>query len=381
MAHSSAQNMPRWPVVIVGAGKIGRALAALLQDIGDYAVTLADRDAEALTAAARPGLATRQVDVADEEALVAALEGTRAVLSAAPFFLTETIARAAKRTGAHYFDLTEDVASTRAVRALAADADTVFAPQCGLAPGFVSIAGHDLARRFETLDTLTLRVGALPRYPTNALKYNLTWSTDGLINEYCEPCEAIVDGNRTLVQPLEGYETFSLDGVTYEAFNTSGGLGSLADTLDGKVRNLRYLTTRYPGHRDIMRLLLQDLGLKGRRDLMRDVLETAVPLTRQDMVLIFLTASGTREGRHEQMSAVYRVTAREIAGETWSAIQTTTSAGICAALDMVRAGTLPTSGLLRQETIPLDAFLENRFGRLFAQEAPAPSVPLSQAAA
>ncbi|WP_349360185.1 saccharopine dehydrogenase NADP-binding domain-containing protein [Stappia sp.] len=375
------RNMPQWPVVIVGAGKIGRAIAALLQDTGDYAVTLADRDAEALASAARPGLATRQVDVADEEALVAALEGTRAVLSAAPFFLTETIARAAKRTGAHYFDLTEDVASTRAVRALAADADTVFAPQCGLAPGFVSIAGHDLARRFEALDTLTLRVGALPRYPTNALKYNLTWSTDGLINEYCEPCEAIVDGNRTLVQPLEGYETFSLDGVTYEAFNTSGGLGSLADTLEGEVKNLRYLTTRYPGHRDIMRLLLQDLGLKGRRDLMRDVLETAVPLTRQDMVLIFLTASGTREGRHEQMSAVYRVTAREIAGETWSAIQTTTSAGICAALDMVRAGTLPAAGLLRQETIPLDAFLANRFGRLFAQEAPAPAVTAPQVAA
>eukprot|EP00873_Tetraselmis_striata_P045375 jgi/Tetstr1/465639/TSEL_010285.t1 len=365
--------MSTWPVLIVGAGKIGRALAAMLADTGDYVVTIADRDAAALANAARPGVATEVVDVADEDALVAALSDKKAVLSAAPFFLTETIARAAKRAGAHYLDLTEDVASTKAVRALAEGAETAFAPQCGLAPGFVSIAGHDLAKRFDTLDTLTMRVGALPRFPTNALKYNLTWSTDGLINEYCEPCEAVVNGKPTLVQPLEGYENFTLDGVTYEAFNTSGGLGSLSETLAGKVQNLRYLTTRYPGHRDIMRMLLQDLGMKDRRDLMREVLETAVPMTRQDVVLIFITASGTKGDLHEQDSAVYRVTAQEFAGDTWSAIQSTTSAGVCTALDLMRAGKIATRGLIKQEDIALDTFLANRFGRIFASGAATPA--------
>ncbi|SDU00700.1 saccharopine dehydrogenase family protein [Stappia sp. ES.058] len=365
--------MSTWPVLIVGAGKIGRALAAMLADTGDYAVTIADRDTAALAASARPGVATKEVDVADEDALVAALADTKAVLSAAPFFLTETIARAAKRAGTHFLDLTEDVASTRAVRALAEGAETAFAPQCGLAPGFVSIAGHDLARRFDALDTLTMRVGALPRFPTNALKYNLTWSTDGLINEYCEPCEAVVDGQPTLVQPLEGHETFTLDGVTYEAFNTSGGLGSLSETLAGKVKNLRYLTTRYPGHRDIMRMLLQDLGLKNRRDLMRDVMETAVPMTRQDVVLIFITASGTKGDLHEQESAVYRVTAQEFAGDTWSAIQSTTSAGVCTTLDLLRSGKIATRGFLKQEDIALETFLANRFGRIFASGAATPA--------
>lgn len=360
--------MTVWPVLIVGAGKIGRTIAALLAATGDYRVTIADRDAAALAAARRPDIAMAQVDVADEEALVAALAGHRAVLSAAPFFLTQTIARAAKRAGAHYLDLTEDVASTKAVKALAEGAQTAFAPQCGLAPGFVSIAAHDLAGRFDALENLTLRVGALPRYPTNALKYNLTWSTDGLINEYCNPCEAVLDGERTLLQPLEGYETFSLDGVDYEAFNTSGGLGSLAETLAGRVRNLRYLTVRYPGHRDIMRLLLTDLGLKDRRDLMRDVLETAVPITRQDVVLVFITASGRRGDQREQMSAVYRVTAQDVAGETWSAIQITTASGICATLDMLRDGTLPARGFVTQEAIPLSAFLANRFGRAYGQD-------------
>jgi saccharopine dehydrogenase-like NADP-dependent oxidoreductase len=82
----------------------------------------------------------------------------------------------------------------RRVRELAADASTAVIPQCGLAPGFVSIVAFDMAKRFEILDSVKLRVGALPQYPSNALNYNLTWSTDGVINEYCEPCEAIVNG-------------------------------------------------------------------------------------------------------------------------------------------------------------------------------------------
>ena len=104
-----------------------------------------------------------------------------------------------------------------------------------------------------------MRVGALPQYPSNALNYNLTWSTDGVINEYFEPCEAIVDGELVEVPALEEREEFSLDGVTYEAFNTSGGLGTLCETLKGKVRTLNYRTIRYPGHAAIMKALLNDL--------------------------------------------------------------------------------------------------------------------------
>ena len=91
----------------------------------------------------------------------------------------------------------------------------------------------DLARRFDKLDSVRMRVGALPAYPSNALNYNLTWSTEGVINEYIEPCEAIVDGRRVEVPALEEREEFSLDGVLYEAFNTSGGLGTLCRDARG----------------------------------------------------------------------------------------------------------------------------------------------------
>ena len=104
-------------------------------------------------------------------------------------------------------------------------------PQCGLAPGFISIVANDLARRFDKLDEVRMRVGALTEHPTNRLKYELTWSTEGLVHEYLAKCDAIVDGKACKVQPLEGYETFTLDGIDYEAFNTSGGVGTLGDTL------------------------------------------------------------------------------------------------------------------------------------------------------
>jgi len=135
--------------------------------------------------------------------------------------------------GLSYFDLTEDRDTTAAVRGYAEQAESgqIFAPQCGLAPGFVSIAAFDLARQFDRPEEVRMRVGALPQFPTNEMKYNLTWSTDGLINEYGNPCEAIHEGRRIEVLPLEGLEHFSLDGVDFEAFNTSGVLEPSAKRL------------------------------------------------------------------------------------------------------------------------------------------------------
>ena len=210
-----------------------------------------------------------------------------------------------------------------------------------------------------------MRVGALPVFPTNALKYNLTWSTDGLINEYCNPCEAIRDGERTEVPALEEIEHFSLDGTEYEAFNTSGGLGTLCDTLQGKVENLNYKPVRYPGHRDIIKMLVRDLRLGLRRDVLKDVLETAIPITYKDVVLIFVTAFGWRKGLLTQESAARKIYSQEIGGQLMSAIQITTAAGICAMCDLLVEGKLPQKGFVRQEQAKLSDFLANRFGRYY----------------
>ena len=354
-------------IVIVGAGKIGSMIAELLVGTGDYAVTVVDRSQEALDRLETAVPLTKIVaDIAQDGALQTILKGKFAVLSAAPYHATRTIAEAAKSAGAHYLDLTEDVASTRAVKQLAAGARTAFIPQCGLAPGFITIVASDLAARFDQLQDVRMRVGALPKFPSNALNYNLTWSTDGVINEYCEPCEAIVNGHLRETQPLEELEEFSLDGILYEAFNTSGGLGTLCDTLAGKVRNLNYRTIRYPGHAAIMKALLNDLRLRERRDLLKDILEHAVPVTLQDVVIVFVTVSGMRGGQLVQETYANKIYAATVGGRVRSAIQITTAGGICAVLDLLAAGDVPQSGLIKQEEIRLAPFLANRFGRVYA---------------
>ena len=352
-------------ITLLGAGHIGQTIARLLSSSGDYDVTVLDRDDVALSRLQALPLVARVADTADPAVLLQALRGQQAVINALPYHLATTAATAAREARCHYFDLTEDVAATQAIQCLADGADTAFMPQCGLAPGFIGIVAHHLAQAFDTLHEVKMRVGALPAFPTNALKYNLTWSVDGLINEYCHPCEAIHDGERIAALPLEGLEHFSLDGDDYEAFNTSGGLGTLCDTLDGRVRNLNYRTVRYRGHRDVMKLLLHDLRLGERRALLKDILESAIPVTMQDVVLVFVTVSGRREGLLMQETFARKLYAGEVNGRLRSAIQLTTASAVCAVLDLLAAGRLPQAGFVRQEDVDFCDFVTNRFGRHF----------------
>ena len=330
-------------IAVIGAGKIGSTIAELLAMSGDYVVTLIDRDQQALDRMAEEiggAVAGVALDIDAGADLAVALAGHYAVLSAAPFHLTTKIAAAAFAAGAHYLDLTEDVASTRIVRDIARESPKAFIPQCGLAPGFVSIAAHAIASRFETLD---------------------------FINEYLQPCEAIVRGERRLMPALEECETLLIDGVAYEAFNTSGGLGSLCDTYAGRVRELNYRTMRYPGHAAIMKLLLRDLRLGEHRAMLRSILEHALPATFQDVVVISVSVIGTRDGRLMQETLGRRVDNGLVGGRPRSAIQLTTAGSICAVLDLLAAGSLPQSGFVRQEDIALESFLQNRFGRVFSE--------------
>ena len=351
--------------IILGAGHIGTAIAADLAATGSYQVTLSDREAGRLSLKQTDQVAFQPLDVTDGTALRAALAGQDIVISACPFYLNIAIAEAAKEMGVHYFDLTEDVATTKRVAELAEGAKTVFVPQCGLAPGAIGIIGHHMASGFDKAHGVHMRVGALPLYPTNALKYNLTWSTDGLINEYCNPCEAVRDGKMADLLPLEGLEAFSLDGTDYEAFNTSGGLGTLCETLEGRVDNLDYKTIRYPGHRAIVRLLLHDLGLREDRQTLRRIFERAIPETDQDVVVMMVNAIGEQAGRLRQQTFTIKI----YGNERRSAIQATTSAGMCAMVDLFVAGKLPQSGFVRQEDCRLPDFLGNRFGSIFQPQA------------
>ena len=359
-------------VLVLGAGKIGSLIAGLLAETEAYHVDLADVGpgvaAGVATAHGLDRIKPHVLDAANPAALAAHLRSHRAdaVVSSLPFYCNVEVARAARAADCHYFDLTEDVEVTRGVRAIAENSRQAFVPQCGLAPGFISIAAAELIRHFDELRSVKLRVGALPQHPNNVLKYSLTWSTEGLINEYGNECEAIVDGKRVAVAPLEGLEEIEIDGTLYEAFNTSGGLGSLAESTGARAESMDYKTIRYPGHCQQMRLLMNGLKLNHDRATLKRILENAVPQTLQDVVIVYAAVAGRQDGELREENYVLKIYPQPIAGRLWSAIQVTTASGLAAVLDLVLSAPGQYRGFVAQEQFRLPDILANQFGRHYA---------------
>lgn len=346
-------------VTVVGIGKVGSLVATLLHEAGFDVTGL---DANARTDLAFPVQSGR---VDDEAALKAALEGKDAVVSCLPYQFNINVARAAHAQGIHYFDLTEDVPTTNTVLELSATSKGLMAPQCGLAPGFIGIVGSSLTRQFDDLRSIELRVGALPLHPKGLLGYAFNWSPEGVVNEYLNDCEVVMDGKRMMVPAMGQLESIVINGVRLEAFTTSGGLGTMCETFDGRVQDLNYKTMRYEGHCDLMRFFFQELHMKNNRELSGQILTNAKPPVNDDVVYVHAAVEGNQKGRlfrEEFVKAYYPL---EIAGRMWRAISWTTAASVCAVVEMVSNGSLPQQGFLKQEDIPLDAFLQTRTGGLY----------------
>lgn len=359
-------------VMVAGAGKIGSLIACLLADTHDYDVHLADLDFNMPDTVKllknMPDIKTVCLDVKNSEDVQAYLkkQGIKAVISSLPYFLNTYVAEAAKAAHSHYFDLTEDLSVAASIKSLANNASTVFVPQCGLAPGFVSMVAHSLMQRFDVCHTAKLRVGALPQSTSNQLHYSLTWSTDGLINEYGELCAGIKNGIQVMLEPLEGLESLQIDDNEYEAFNTSGGLGGLENLYKGKVQHLTYKTIRHPGHCEKMRFLMNTLRLNEDRKTLKRILERAIPKTYQDMVLLYVSVEGIKHGEFIEESYVKKIYPKKIMGITWSAIQLSTASSVCAVLEQVLGAKQPLKGLVLQDHFHMKDILKNRFGCCYA---------------
>jgi len=358
-------------VLVVGAGRVGRTIAHMLGAEEGYHVRVADTRPEMAAAVAEEVERSEALpaSVGEKKGLARALDGCAAVVSAAPFAANPRIAEAAAEAGVAYLDLTEDVQVTKFVKELAEDADTVFIPQCGVAPGFITLAGMHIIRQFDEVNTLTLRVGALPDQPNNRLKYNLTWSTAGLVNEYLHPCESLRDGALTLVPPLEGKEELVIDGVGYEAFTTSGGVGTLCHTFAGKIRQLDYKTIRYPGHLELIRFLLDDLRFREHPEELVQILQRSIPATRDDFVLVSVRGLGHAQGVFMEKTYWRKVDGQYIGRHFFTGIEIATAAGVCGVLDLLLDGALPGRGLVRMEEVSYDRFMATPFGRYYGRHA------------
>ena len=349
-------------IAVMGLGKVGTLAAELLAQAG-FEVTGYD------LAAQGDGLpfASRALDLADASALDGALRDADAVLSCLPYHLNAGLAHAAHAAGIHYFDLTEDVPTTRAIIDLAATSRGLMAPQCGLAPGFVGIVGAALIGRLDTCRSCKMRVGALPQHPTGLMGYSFNWSPEGVVNEYLNDCEVLEDGEHKWVSPMEWIEKIMIGGVELEAFTTSGGLGTMCETYLGRVPNIDYKTMRYPGHVKLMNFFFHELLMRERRAEAGEILVHAKPPVSEDVVYVHVAAEGEADGRLRREEFVRAYKPVEIAGKMRTAIAWTTASSVVAVIEMVRAGSLPQRGFLRQEDIPMAAFFDTTGGQRYAR--------------
>ena len=329
---------------IVGSGNIGWALKQLLKE--DYDI--------------KQGDITDGFDAGDIKQVKTFLLGLDAVISAGPFAVNKNIAQIAAEESIGYFDLTEDVETTEYIRNL--ESESILMPQCGLAPGAINICASGMMEEFDSVNEVLMRVGALPRFTTNEMSYYLSWSTNGLINEYCNEADAIYEGKAVKLMPLEGAEKLVIEGESFEAFNTSGGCATMCETYADKVENLTYKTIRYPGHLNHMKFLFNDLHLKKNKDILEKLFDKEVPRTKNDVIIFFVKVIGLIAGVLQEKTYLRKI----YGNEKFSAIQLTTASGVCSVLKIFLDGKLNSKGFTKQESLSWKDFLDNKFGEVYS---------------
>ena len=331
-------------IAIVGSGNIGWALKQLLKK--DFEINQADIE--------------DGFDALDISQVKDFLKGNDAVISAGPFKVNKNIAKIAAEQGVAYFDLTEDVETTDFIKTL--DSKNILMPQCGLAPGAINICAASMMKEFDSVNEVLMRVGALPRFTTNEMSYYLSWSTNGLINEYCNEADAIYEGKAVKLMPLEGIEKIVIEGESFEAFNTSGGCATMCETYENQVENLSYKTIRYPGHVNHMKFLFNDLHLKKNKEILEKLFDKEVPRTKNDVIIFFVKVIGIIDGVLQEKTYLRKI----YGNDKLSAIQLTTASGVCSVLKMHLDGKMKGNGFVKQESLSWQDFLDNDFGKVYA---------------
>lgn len=334
-------------IAIVGTGHIGASIMRRLQthrplwDVRGYDLQTGD-------------------DLTDPDVIRRVLSQTDVVIDCLPYMHNLRVAEAAAARGCAYFNLTEDIRNTAAMTRLSSTAPIV--PQCGLAPGMVSILAQQMTVGLWAVNTISLMVGALPQDSTmNRLGYGQTWSVDGLVNEYCGEAHAIVNGRFTTVRALDGYEpAVVVKGRTLEAAYTAGGIGTLAETWAGRAQSVSYKTLRYAGHFPFFRILRDDLQMEAYKPQLTQWLRETLPQITEDVIYVHLTVTGRACGEAAPITRTYsHAITGSPAGET--AIQTSTACGALCVVDAYLQGAFTGAGFLRQEELPYTAIVQSPF--------------------
>ena len=364
-------------VLVMGSGQMGKGAAYdLVRQDSVEQVICADIDltcAEALAKEVGPKAVAQKVDAKKRVDLVRAFSKVDSVVSAVSYTVNKLHTEVAIETGTHMCDLGGNkfvVEEQIGMSDQAKDAGITVVPDCGVAPGMVSVLARHGIEYLDRVESVKIRVGGLQQEPRPPLNYALIFSVEGLINEYVEPCEAIRNGKLVIEDPLVGFEelTFPEPFGKLEAFNTSGGTSTLPQTYLGKVNELDYKTIRYPGHGHKMWCLLK-LGLMDSKEIdvdgtnvtprrvLEKCLENNLPPSGKDATLIRTTVEGWK-GTEARIVEYEIVDLFDEATGLTSMMRTTSFPAAVTAL-MMADGRITERGVLTPERcIPPDLFIE-----------------------
>jgi saccharopine dehydrogenase-like NADP-dependent oxidoreductase len=354
-------------VAIFGAGQIGRAVFQILMNLRHttseynpyYNISAFVIDANQHSLIKLPYGNHESIDLTNSsvEDLSKFLQEKKVthVVNALPFFLNEKVASAAAASKCSYIDFTEDDVMADKVQEIYKGTGLDCAVKCGLAPGFINYVGYNLVDIIDTPDSLMISVGALPRTVSYNIdspedSYNLTWSVDGLVNEYIRPCRVRKNGKEQEVAALEGLIKVVLDGDEYEAAYTSGGIGSLVRDLTN-VPNVHYMTLRYPGHYNYIKSMVNYTS--GDFDKLREIFLNKFPFTDDDIIVVYANALG----KDKDGTKIRRTYSNKFYGtDDLTGIQSTTAGSGVAILELMLSGHL--KGIINHSDVNLGRFVE-----------------------
>jgi len=364
--------------IVLGAGLMGRALAFdLARSQGVERVTIADEKVERATGLARelnsPLISSQELDVARFADVVKTLRGHDCAISAVPYRFNAELTKASIESGVHFCDLggnDQIVEEQRRMDAEARRKGLLIVPNCGLAPGLGNVLAAGGAKIFgEGLDSISIRVGGLPRHPRPPLNYQLVFSVEGLLNEYSGKARVLRNFQPAEIDAMTELETLTFPPPfgTVEAFLTSGGTSLLSEMFAGKVRHMDYKTIRFPGHCERFRALLEigfgssepiSIGsnLMTAREVFMELLKKKLPSAGPDVVLLRTELKG--DGRHSRKTLRYELIDNYDENANISSMMRTTAFPTSVIAQMIVGGRIQGTGVRTPEQcVELDPLL------------------------
>ena len=366
-------------IIIAGAGGIAEAVGLLLMEwsevtptlfIGDRTHSKAKKVAHWIQEGTTKSGFIQDFHLAENgltDEMKAILRQGDIILDCLPGSQAPRIAQFAKDFNLHYANLTEYVAETEEIIALAKDAKTGFILQTGLAPGYIDLLANGLFQQFckdfevDKVDKLEFKVGALTNHAVAPHYYGFTWSPVGVATEYLEETIALRDFKKNTLPSLSERTTIIIDGIAYEEDLTSGGAADLPDALLGKVRSLDYKTLRHPGH--YAWIQEQVANLEPTTDAIKSLqekMEAIIPHIEEDKIILYAAVEGKdATGILRRREIAKCILPQKVGKHQLRAIQTTTAAPLAQAAQQLLETHL--SGVVLQSQIDPIAFLNGNY--------------------